>query len=311
MIKQMAFPGVLALALAAGCAHRSNENKVVVSESSSPYVTTDSYNSSSTTYDAGYNSTYYGPYAHWAYWGDYDNTSKGSGARALMANPYAQNTGYYYSAPVGGAVAVTETDQNASKGAGARSLTGETPVVAENSITTTTTTSTTEDNTSQGEGARTLTSSTSSTSSLVPDDATFVREAGQAGLAEVRMGELAQQNAQDQQVKDFGQRLVNDHSKANEELSRIASQKNFQMPTAMSTKAQGMIDHLSSLKGADFDKATATHAVEAHQKAVRLFRGEAQSGQDSDLKAFAQKTLPTLEEHLRMAKDLNKSPKAQ
>jgi len=299
MIKQMAFLAVLTLA--AGCAHRTYENRVVMSDRSSPYVTTDTYGTSSPSYTTTY---YYGPYASWAYWRDYDNTSKGAGARALMANPYAES----YYAPAGAAVAVTDTEFDTSKGAGARSLTGETPPVAESSVATTTTT--TEDNTSKGEGARSLSSSSESTA-IVRDDASFVREAGQAGLAEVRMGELAQQNAQDQQVKDFGQRLVNDHSKANEELARIATQKNFQMPAAMAAKDQSMIDHLSSLNGQDFDKACARHAVEAHQKAIRLFRAEAQSSQDPDLKAFAQKTLPTLEEHLRMAKDLNKSAKAQ
>src|SRR5207249_3013589 len=125
-------------------------------------------------------------------------------------------------------------------------------------------TTTTEDNTSRGQGARSLSSSSSEATAVVRDDASFVREAGQAGLAEVRMGELARQNTQDQQVKDFGQRLVDDHTKANEELARIATQKNFQMPTAMSTKDQSMIDHLSSLNGADFDKDCARHGVEAH-----------------------------------------------
>ncbi len=292
MIKKMAFLAVLAVA--SGCAHRSYENRVVVSERSSPYVTTDTYGTPYTTY-------YYGPYSPYSYSRDYDNPSKGSGARAMMYNPYAE-----YIAPVGAAVVVGETQDETIKGAGARSLTGETPVVTESSPATTTTTTTETATTTQGQGARSLTP-TGESGSAVGDDAAFVREAGQAGLAEVRMGELSQQNAQDQQVKDFGQRLVNDHSKANEELSRIATQKNFQVPAAMSTKDQNMIDHLSSLNGADFDKACARHAVEAHQKAIRLFRTEAQSGQDPDLKAFAQKTLPTLEEHLHMAKQLNKS----
>jgi putative membrane protein len=70
-----------------------------------------------------------------------------------------------------------------------------------------------------------------------------------------------------------------------------------------------MMEHLASLNGADFDKACGLHAVEAHEKAIKLFRAEAQSGQDPDLKAFAQKTLPTLEDHLRMARQLSKSSK--
>jgi putative membrane protein len=291
MIKQLSV--LSALLLVAGCAHRSYESRVVTSDTQYPYR--------ETTYGPGY-STYYGGYGPYYYLRDYDNTSKGAGARGLMYNRFAE-----YAQPVGAAVAVTDTETQTSKGAGARTLTGETPAVADKPVVTTTTTTETS-TTSQGQGARTLTG-TAETPAIVRDDAAFVREAGQAGLAEVRMGQLAQQNAQNQQFKDFGQRLVNDHSKANEELTRIASQKGFQMPTAMSSKAQDMIQHLSSLNGAQFDNECGRHAVEAHEKAIQLFRNEARAGGDSDLRAFAQKTLPTLEEHLRMAKELKKSSK--
>jgi putative membrane protein len=302
MMRQLALLG--ALALVAGCAHRTSENRVVVSDSSSPYAS-DSYGRSYSD-DSGY----YGTYAPT----EYDNTSKGAGARAMMFNPYADNTypynrtyrtsSTYYGAPAGAAVD-TETETT-SKGAGARTLKGETretEVVAGSPVTTTTTTATESDNTSKGQGARALTGATETS---VRSDADFVREAAQAGLAEVKMGELAQQNAQNQQFKDFGQRLVTDHQKANDELSRIATQKGLQVPTAMSQRDQGMLDRLSSMNGAEFDRACSHHAVEAHQKAIRLFETEAQSGQDTDLKAFAQNTLPTLREHLRMARDLNK-----
>jgi len=231
----------------------------------------------------------------------------------MMYNPYTDDLYQgrrsrtfttYNNAPAGAAVDA-ETDTSTSKGAGARTLTGEnrdTTVVTETPVTTSSTVTT--ENTSQGQGARTL---TGSTETAVRSDTDFVREAGQAGLAEVRMGELAQQNAQNQQLKDFGQRIVTDHQKANEELMRIAGQKGFQMPSTMSQHDQGMLDRLSAMNGAEFDRACGHHAVEAHQKAIRLFETEAQSGQDQDLKAFAQNTLPTLREHLRMARDLSKT----
>jgi putative membrane protein len=211
-------------------------------------------------------------------------------------------------------VVTGETESQNSKGAGARSLTGET------TATTTTiepvTSATVAVNTdagaanSQGDGARVLTGTTETTEN-VQNDAAFVRTAAQAGLAEVKMGQLAQQNAGNQAVKDFGQKLVTDHSKANDELMQIASRKNLQAPAEMSAKDNEMIQHLSTLNGTEFDKACGRHAVTAHEKAVKLFKTEAQSGQDPELKAFAQKTLPTLEEHLRVAKQLNVGAKEE
>jgi len=232
-----------------------------------------------------------------------------------MANPYADNTTYYSPAPAGAAVlAGTDTEDTTSKGAGARELTqgsraNETTtgtVIASGP----TSTSTQSDINSQGEGARALSGNDEATGS-VRDDASFVREAAQAGLAEVRMGELAEQNAQAQSLKDFGQRMVTDHTKANDELMRIAQQKGMQIPGTMSQGQKDMIDHLSSLNGPQFDKDCGRHAVEAHERAVRLFRTEAQSGKDPDLKTFAQNTLPTLEEHLRMARALNESARRE
>src|SRR3954471_8873402 len=126
---QLAFMG--ALLLAAGCAHRNYENRVVVSDNRSPYVANSSTYDTTTTYGSPaygtvYSSSYYGPY-YYSYWRDYDNTSKGSGARALMANPYAQ-----YPEPAGAALVVGDTEPETSRGAGARSLTSETAVRTDN-----------------------------------------------------------------------------------------------------------------------------------------------------------------------------------
>jgi putative membrane protein len=304
MRKELAFLG--ALLLAAGCAHRY-ENSVVVSDNRSPYVANNNDTTAygTTTYGTpdGVAYTSYESYPPYSYSREYDNSSKGSGARAMMANPYAE-----YTEPAGAALVTGDTEPETSRGAGARALTGETRATDNSSVVTTTTGTDTENITSQGQGARTLTGS-SEPAGFVRDDAAFVREAAQAGLAEVRMGQLAQANAQNDQLKDFGQKLVNDHTKANDELSRIASSKGFQFPTAMSGKDDRMMEHLSSLNGIEFDKTCSRDAVEAHEKAVKLFKTEAQSGQDPDLKAFAQRTLPTLEDHLRMAKQLSKASK--
>jgi putative membrane protein len=290
------------LLLAAGCAQRGSEQRVTMRDEGPNYTGT-TYSETTQTIPA-----------NTAVASENDNSSKGAGARALTGNQ--DNTTIESTGPSGGAVVIGEGENQSSKGAGARALTGEPPAtIQENSTVVVTTTDAgvaTDAGTpnTKGEGARALTGANES-GDIAQGDAAFVRAAGEAGLAEVKMGQVAQQNAENQAIKDFGQRLVTDHSKANEELAQIASQKGFQVPTVMGAKDEAMIQHLSSLNGAEFDKACGRHAVEAHQKAIRLFKTEAQSGQDAELKAFAQKTLPTLEEHLRMAKQLNSSTKGE
>ena len=148
-------------------------------------------------------------------------------------------------------------------------------------------------------------SSATSKSQLAPEDASFVHEAAQAGLAEVKMCNLAMQNAQDQNVKTFAQKLASDHTAANQQLQQIAAQKGMQLPSVMDAKEMLTLKRLSSLSGTEFDRVFAQDAVKAHEQAVKLFQQEAQSGQDPDLKAFAQKTLPTLREHLAMARQMD------
>jgi putative membrane protein len=136
-------------------------------------------------------------------------------------------------------------------------------------------------------------------------DASFVREAAADSTAEVEHGRLATQNASSADVKQFAQRMVDDHSKANAELKGIASTKQLTIPAELTGKHKAMQDKLSKLKGAEFDKAYMAHMVTAHQQAVSLFEREAKTGKDEELKAWAQKTLPTLQEHLKMARDIN------
>jgi putative membrane protein len=157
---------------------------------------------------------------------------------------------------------------------------------------------------SKGAGARVMIGG-SANSQLVPEDTSFVHEAAQAGLAEVNMGNLAMQNAQDQNVKPFAQKLVSDHTAANQELQQIAAQKGMQLPSVMDAREMLTIKRLSSLNGTEFDRAFAQDAVKAHEQAVKLFQQEAQSGQDPELKAFAQKTLQALKEHLAMARQMD------
>jgi putative membrane protein len=136
-------------------------------------------------------------------------------------------------------------------------------------------------------------------------DAMFIRTAGMDGMAEVEHGRLAAQNATHDEVKQFGQRMVEDHGKANDELKSLASQKKVTLPAELDAKHKAMHDKLSKMKGDTFDKAYMAHMVTAHQQAVGLFTKESSGGKDADVKAWAGKTLPTLQEHLKMARGIN------
>src|SRR4051812_34394375 len=121
------------------------------------------------------------------------------------------------------------------------------------------------------------------------------------GMAEVELGRLAADKASNADVKKFGQRMVDDHTKANDELKMIASSKNITLPTAVDAKHKATADRLSKLSGAAFDAAFMQTMVQDHRKAVASFKRESQTGKDAEIKAFAGKTLPTLEDHLKMA----------
>ena len=136
-------------------------------------------------------------------------------------------------------------------------------------------------------------------------DSHFVMEAAKGGLAEVEKGRLAADKASSADVKQFGQRMVDDHSKANDELKSVASQKGITLPTELDAKDKAMVDKLSKLSGDAFDKAYMTDMVKDHKTDVADFKKEANHGKDADVKSFASKTLPTLEEHLRMAEDIH------
>jgi putative membrane protein len=135
-------------------------------------------------------------------------------------------------------------------------------------------------------------------------DTSFMTDAAAAGLMEVELGRMATTQGGSDAVKQFGQRMVDDHSSANTALMQLASTKGVTLPTAIDDKQKNDMAKFSKLTGADFDKAYAKQMVSDHNKAVSLFEKESTKGTDPDLKAFATKTLPTLQEHLQMAKSL-------
>jgi putative membrane protein len=132
-------------------------------------------------------------------------------------------------------------------------------------------------------------------------DSKFVKEASAGGLAEVELGHLAQQKGQNQAVKDFGQHMVSDHTKANEELKAAAAGENMPVSTSLSASAAALKLKLEALSGATFDKSYMSAMVKDHQEDIAAFEKEASSGQNAKIKSFASKTLPTLGDHLAMA----------
>lgn len=138
-------------------------------------------------------------------------------------------------------------------------------------------------------------------------DKKFVMKAAQGGKMEVELGNLAMQNASSDAVKQFAQRMVNDHGKANEELASMASQKGVTLPTDVASDGKKMHDRLSKMQGAAFDKAYMQHMVKDHQKDVAEFEKQSNSGSDPDLKAWASKTLPKLREHLEQARSISQT----
>lgn len=140
---------------------------------------------------------------------------------------------------------------------------------------------------------------------LVQKDREFLIEAASGGQTEVQLGRLASARAAHARVKEFGRRMVTDHGKANAALAQIAAEKRVELPK------EPVVDHhrkvlaeLSQQKGPDFDRAYMQAMVDDHEDDVEAFREAAKDAADPDVKSFAAKTLPTLEAHLRMAKEV-------
>jgi putative membrane protein len=139
-------------------------------------------------------------------------------------------------------------------------------------------------------------------------DRQFAREAAAGGLAEVKLGQLAVDKGTSDVVKSFGQKMVDDHTKANSELQNAASKSNITLPTVEVKPAdQTTYDRLSKLSGVAFDRAYARDMVQDHIHDVGAFKQEANYGKDPAIKAFAAATLPTLVDHLKMARDMKTS----
>jgi putative membrane protein len=198
---------------------------------------------------------------------------------------------------------------------------------------------------SQGRPGSSSTTQSGGSSQLSRTDEKFVKEAAKSGMMEVQMGNLGVQKAQNEQVKQFAQKLLTDHTRANQELKQFASTKGLTLPSesqgisgttsgSSSTDAAGgpgsstsattgsseagahdagkhqmhaEMKKLQSMSGSEFDREFARQAVKHHQKSVREFEQASQRAEDQQLKAWIDKTLPTLREHLQTAQSLQAS----
>ena len=135
-------------------------------------------------------------------------------------------------------------------------------------------------------------------------DQVFAMMAAKGGLTEVQLSKLAADNASSPEVRQVAQRLVQDHTKANQELLTIAKQKDISVPKELDDTHEDVVKLFSRLEGAQFDREFLRYQVMHHEKDVAAFNLQAKEGQDPDLKAFAAKQLPVLKEHLQQARDL-------
>jgi putative membrane protein len=138
-------------------------------------------------------------------------------------------------------------------------------------------------------------------------DENFAKKAAQGGMAEVKLGQLAEQKGSSPEVKNFGRRMVQDHSKANNELKDVTSKENIPLPNEMDKSDQATYDRLSKLSGDAFDRAYARDMVKDHSKDVSEFQKEAKNGKDESIKNFAAQTLPTLQNHLDQARQMEQA----
>ena len=145
-----------------------------------------------------------------------------------------------------------------------------------------------------------------STSSLSPADAEFVLRVADGGNAELALGELAQTNAASAEVKKFGQRMIEEHTRLNQELASLAEQRGLSAPKMPSSIDQSVAAALGTRTGAAFDRAYLDEQIAAHQMTLTLFRHAAENADDQALRAFAQNHVKTIQQHLNQAQTLRR-----
>lgn len=149
------------------------------------------------------------------------------------------------------------------------------------------------------------------TAGVDEESAEFAVKAASGGMMEVQLGDAAQQLAAGTRIKEFGNMMVRDHSKANDELKTLAATKNITLPDSVGEDHKKHIDDLKQKKGEDFDQAYMDLMIDDHKEDVDLFEKAANNLKDPDLKAFAARTLPTLRAHLDSAQTIRETMRKQ
>ncbi|MDX5480870.1 MAG: DUF4142 domain-containing protein [Hymenobacteraceae bacterium] len=137
------------------------------------------------------------------------------------------------------------------------------------------------------------------------DQSEFMTKAASNSMLEVEAGRLAQERGQMQEVKDYGQMMVTDHTNANDQLRQLAQQKNITLPDSMGQDHRDQLQNLRDKTGQEFDQQYMDLMVSSHEDAVSMFEDAANNMQDPDVKNFASTTLPKLREHLDRARQLD------
>ena len=140
-------------------------------------------------------------------------------------------------------------------------------------------------------------------------DETFIRKAANGGMTEVELGKLAAEKGASHEVKDFGNQMVKDHTKANDELKEVAGKMNVMVPEKVDAKHQAMIAKMSALSGVTFDKAYVNGMVKAHKEDIALFESAGKEVKSEDLKKFIGNTIPIMKEHLEMIEKFDQAKK--
>jgi putative membrane protein len=143
---------------------------------------------------------------------------------------------------------------------------------------------------------------------MLRSDRNFMEQAAQNGHAEVEAAKLAQSKSGSEKVKAFAAQMEQDHTKTNDELAALATSKSVKLPTEPSAVQKSKAKAMSALDGARFDRQYAdSMGVKAHEDTLKMFQKAASGARDPDVKAFAAKTVPALEQHLKMSRDLRAS----
>jgi putative membrane protein len=130
-------------------------------------------------------------------------------------------------------------------------------------------------------------------------DTNFILAAAQGGMTEVKLGELAATNGMRDDVKEFGQMMVKDHTAINDDLKALAAQKGVTLPDSLDAQHQAMVDKMAALTGSGFDDAYIKGMIKAHQEDARVFKAEFTATHDSDIERFLDQSIPVVEMHLK------------